>query len=44
MGINLSQLNLYVVQPVLTAFGIPWNSEAAVILLLGTAIHKSASG
>lgn len=40
-GVNLSQLNRYVVQPVLDAFGAPWNSQAALILLLGTAVHES---
>lgn len=43
-GIDLSQLDQYVVRPVLTAFGPPWNSEAARILLLGTALHESAGG
>lgn len=44
MSINLSQLNQYVIQPVLAAFGEPFNSRSAVILLLGTAIHESAGG
>lgn len=43
-GINLSQLDAYVVRPVLAAFAAPWNSEAARILLLGTAIHESDAG
>lgn len=44
MGINLSYLNQYVIQPVLTAFGAPFNSVSASILLLGTAIHESNAG
>lgn len=43
-GINLSQLGQYVVQPVLAAMGAPWNSNAARVLLLGTALHESAGG
>lgn len=43
-GVNLSQINQYVIQPVLSAFGAPWNSRAAAILLLGTAIHESDAG
>lgn len=44
MGMNLSQLYQYVIQPVLTAFAAPWSSPAAAILLLGTAIHESDAG
>lgn len=43
-GINLSQLNQYVIAPVLAAFGTPFNSGSAAVLLLGTAIHESAGG
>ena len=43
-GINLAQLDQYVAQPVLTAFGPPWNSNAARVLLLGTALHESGGG
>lgn len=43
-GINLPQLYNLVIGPVLSAFGAPWNSSAAAILLLGTAIHESAGG
>lgn len=43
-AINLSQLNQYVVQPVLNAFGSPFNSTSAAVLLLGTALHESMGG
>lgn len=43
-GINLNQLYNLAIIPVLTAFGAPWNSASAAILLLGTAIHESAGG
>lgn len=43
-GINLTQLDQYAIQPVLAAFGAPWNNAAAAVLLLGTAIHESNAG
>lgn len=43
-GINLSQLEEEVISPVLVAFGAPWDTKAARVLLLGTAIHESNAG
>lgn len=43
-AIDLSQLNQFVVQPVLNAFGAPYNSQAAARLLIGTALHESDGG
>lgn len=43
-GVNLAQLDSYIIRPVLAAFSAPWQSEAARILLLGTAIHESNAG
>lgn len=44
MGIDLSQLKVYVVQPVHAAFGPVWDTDAALVLSLGTAIHESQTG
>lgn len=43
-GIDLTQLNEVVVQPVLAAFGPLYSTSAAAILMLGTAIHESEDG
>jgi hypothetical protein len=43
-GINLTQLKTNVVQPVHAAFGAPWDSAAAQVLSLGTALHESNAG
>jgi hypothetical protein len=42
--INLSQLKTSVVQPVHAAFGAPYNTQAATVLSLGTAIHETNGG
>lgn len=38
---DLTQIYQLIIQPVLNAFGPPFNSQAAAVLLLGTAIHES---
>jgi hypothetical protein len=43
-AINLSQLKTSVIQPVHTAFGAPYNTPAATVLSLGTAIHETNGG
>jgi hypothetical protein len=43
-AINLTQLKTGVIQPVHAAFGAPYNTSAATVLSLGTAIHETNAG
>lgn len=43
-GINLEQLKNCVIMSVHNWLGAPWNSESALVLSLGTAIHESNAG